>query len=67
MERKSFGTKIAYHQAIQFMLADMAAGTEIARLMSRKAAWEVDQVIVWRISSGSVLHPIKIYTIWGRT
>ena len=46
IERKTFGTKIYNHQAIQFMLADMAAGTELARLMTRKAAWELDQVIV---------------------
>ena len=46
MERKTFGTKIANHQAVQFMLADMAAGTELSRLITRKAAWELDQVIV---------------------
>lgn len=44
MERKTFGTQIANHQAIQFMLADMAAGTELARLMVRRSAWELDQV-----------------------
>ncbi|XP_057317440.1 medium-chain specific acyl-CoA dehydrogenase, mitochondrial-like [Hydractinia symbiolongicarpus] len=43
MERKTFGTQIANHQAIQFMLADMAAGTELARLMVRRSAWELDQ------------------------
>jgi len=43
MERKTFGTRIANHQAVQFMLADMAAGTELSRLMVRKAAWELDQ------------------------
>ena len=44
LERKTFGTKIANHQAIQFMLADMAIGTELARLMTRRAAWDLDQV-----------------------
>ena len=40
-ERKTFGTEIANHQAIQFMLADMASGVELARLMVRRAAWEI--------------------------
>lgn len=44
MQRKTFGTQIANHQAIQFMLADMATGIELARLMVRKSAWELDQV-----------------------
>lgn len=43
MERKTFGTRIANHQAIQFMMADMATGIELSRLMVRKAAWELDQ------------------------
>ena len=46
MERKTFGTPIANHQAVQFMIADMAAGTELARLMVRRSAWELDQVSV---------------------
>lgn len=32
LERKTFGVPIANHQAIQFMLADMAIGVETARL-----------------------------------
>jgi len=43
MQRKTFGTQIANHQAVQFMLADMAAGIELSRLMVRKAAWDLDQ------------------------
>lgn len=43
MQRKTFGTQIANHQAIQFMLADMATGIELSRLMVRKSAWELDQ------------------------
>ena len=31
------------HQAIAFMLADMAIGIDTARLATFKAAWEVDQ------------------------
>ena len=46
MQRKTFGVKIAHHQAIQFMLADMAAGVELSRLMVRKSAWELDQVCI---------------------
>jgi len=43
MQRKTFGTQIANHQAVQFMLADMATGIELSRLMVRKSAWELDQ------------------------
>lgn len=43
LERKTFGVPIAYHQAVQFMLADMAIGVETGRLAYRMAAWEVDQ------------------------
>jgi butyryl-CoA dehydrogenase len=37
-ERKSFGTVIANHQAIQFMLADMATQLDAARLLTWRAA-----------------------------
>jgi len=37
-ERKTFGKPIAYHQAIQFKLADMATKVEAARLLTFKAA-----------------------------
>ncbi|KAL7013564.1 hypothetical protein ACKWTF_015469 [Chironomus riparius] len=43
MERKTFGVPIANHQAVQFMLADMAIGVELSRLAYWRAAWEVDQ------------------------
>ena len=38
-ERVQFGKPIAAQQAIQFMLADMGAGTEAARMLYQKAAW----------------------------
>jgi butyryl-CoA dehydrogenase len=37
-ERKSFGVPIAQHQAIQFMLADMATQVDAARLLTYRAA-----------------------------
>lgn len=43
LERKTFGVPIAQHQAIQFMLADMAIAYENTRSMCHKAAWHVDQ------------------------
>jgi len=43
LERKAFGIPIAGHQAVAFMLADMAVGVESARLAWWKSAWEVDQ------------------------
>jgi acyl-CoA dehydrogenase len=42
-ERKTFGKPIMAHQAVQFMLADMAIGVESARLCYQKAAWMADQ------------------------
>lgn len=41
-ERKTFGVPISYHQAVAFILADMAVGVETSRLAWMKAAWEVD-------------------------
>lgn len=42
LERKTFGMPIAAHQAVSFMLAEMAIGIEVSRLAWMKAAWEVD-------------------------
>jgi acyl-CoA dehydrogenase len=42
-ERQTFGQPLAAHQAIQFMLADMAIKVETARLITWKAAWLADQ------------------------
>ena len=44
-ERKTFGTQIANHQAIQFLLADMAMGIETSRLAYLKACWQQDNGI----------------------
>jgi len=41
-ERKSFGSVIAKHQAIQFKLADMESSIEAARLLCFKAAYLKD-------------------------
>jgi butyryl-CoA dehydrogenase len=38
LDRKTFGQPIAQHQAIQFMLADMATELDAARLLTHKAA-----------------------------
>ena len=43
LERKTFGVPIAQHQAIQFMLAEIAISYEATRLLCHKAAWSVDQ------------------------
>src|SRR5262249_47182615 len=44
-ERKTFGVPIANHQAIQFMIAEMAMAYETVKLLYMKAAWEVDHGI----------------------
>ena len=43
LERKTFGVPIANHQAIQFMIADIAVALEATRSLCHKAAWMVDQ------------------------
>jgi len=43
LDRKTFGVPIAQHQAIQFMLAEMAISYEATRLLTHKAAWQVDK------------------------
>jgi acyl-CoA dehydrogenase len=42
LERKTFGVPIAQHQAVQFMLADMAIAYEATRLLCHKAASGID-------------------------
>jgi acyl-CoA dehydrogenase len=43
LERKTFGAAIAQHQAVQFMLAEMAIAYETTRVLYQKAAWAIDQ------------------------
>jgi alkylation response protein AidB-like acyl-CoA dehydrogenase len=42
-ERKAFGKPLAVNQGIQFQLAEMATRIEVARNLTYKAAWMVDQ------------------------
>ncbi|XP_064496616.1 medium-chain specific acyl-CoA dehydrogenase, mitochondrial-like isoform X4 [Pseudopipra pipra] len=42
LERKTFGKPIVEHQAVAFLLAEMAMKVELARLAYQRAAWEVD-------------------------
>lgn len=42
LERKAFGTAIINHQSIAHLLAEMAIGIELSRLMVMKSAWECD-------------------------
>ncbi len=41
-ERKTFGTPIANHQLVQWMIAEMAIRVEATRLLYQKAAWNLD-------------------------
>ncbi|XP_072560179.1 medium-chain specific acyl-CoA dehydrogenase, mitochondrial [Paramormyrops kingsleyae] len=43
MERKTFGRFLAEHQAIAFLLAEMAMKVELARMAYQRSAWEVDE------------------------
>jgi len=42
-ERQAFGVPIARHEAVSFMIADMARDIEAARLLIWKAAWKIDK------------------------
>ncbi|XP_050413146.1 medium-chain specific acyl-CoA dehydrogenase, mitochondrial isoform X2 [Patella vulgata] len=42
LERKTMGKYICEHQAVSFMLADMAMGVEASRLLTHRASWEID-------------------------
>jgi acyl-CoA dehydrogenase len=50
-EREQFGRTIAFFQAIQFKLADMAIKIEGARLLTWQAAWLVDQGLPYALQS----------------
>jgi acyl-CoA dehydrogenase len=43
VERKAFGKTIGEHQAVAFMIADMATEIEAARLLYQKAGWMADE------------------------
>ena len=43
MERTSFNMPIAMHQAVSFMVAEMAMKYEAAKLLTWQAAWTIDQ------------------------
>uniref|UniRef100_A0A5F9DNQ0 Medium-chain specific acyl-CoA dehydrogenase, mitochondrial n=1 Tax=Oryctolagus cuniculus TaxID=9986 RepID=A0A5F9DNQ0_RABIT len=42
LERKTFGKLLVEHQAVSFLLAEMAMKVELARMSYQRAAWEVD-------------------------
>ncbi|CAF4648808.1 unnamed protein product, partial [Rotaria magnacalcarata] len=43
LQRKTMGKLIAEHQAVAFMLAEMAIGIESARLVTHLSAWQIDK------------------------
>lgn len=45
LQRETMGKPISQHQAVAFMLADMAIGIESARLCVQKSAWQIDNGI----------------------
>ncbi len=49
--RKSFGTEIINHQAIQFKLAEMSTEVDAARLLCLKAAFEKDKGLPYNNSA----------------
>lgn len=43
LERVAFGRPIAHHQALAFLIADMASAVDMARLLVWEAAWRLDR------------------------
>lgn len=43
LNRVAFGRPIAHHQAMAFLIADMATAVESARLLAWEAAWRIDR------------------------
>jgi alkylation response protein AidB-like acyl-CoA dehydrogenase len=43
LERSAFGRPIAHHQALAFLIADMASAVDMARLLVWEAAWRIDR------------------------
>lgn len=43
LEREAFGRPIAHHQGLAFLITDMRAAVDGARLLLHEAAWRVDQ------------------------
>ncbi|HXQ40189.1 MAG TPA: acyl-CoA dehydrogenase family protein [Candidatus Udaeobacter sp.] len=42
-ERESFGTTLARHEGVQWMLGEAAMAVQIGRLLTARAAWKLDQ------------------------
>ncbi len=42
-KRQSFGTTLAKHEGVQWLLGEAAMAVEIGRLLTAKAAWKLDQ------------------------
>jgi butyryl-CoA dehydrogenase len=62
--RKTFGVPICQHQAIQFMLADMATEVDAARLLTLRAAHLKDQGV--RFSSEAAMAKLFASEMAGR-
>ncbi len=45
LEREAFGKRIAHHQGLTFLITDMRAALDGARLLLHEAAWRVDSGI----------------------
>jgi butyryl-CoA dehydrogenase len=52
-ERETFGKPIAEHQAVAFMLADMATELDAARLLTLRAAWLKDHKLPYSRESAT--------------
>jgi alkylation response protein AidB-like acyl-CoA dehydrogenase len=52
LEREAFGKPIAHHQALAFLITDMRAAVDGARLLLHEAAWRIDEGIDCEAAAG---------------
>ncbi|MFI5019521.1 MAG: acyl-CoA dehydrogenase family protein [Dongiales bacterium] len=62
-ERQNFGTTLAKHEGVQWLLGEAAMAIELGRLLTAKAAWKLDQgdfarkeVSMAKVQVSEVLH-----------
>lgn len=63
-ERKPFGKALAYNQAIQWPLVELATQAEMLRLLIRKTAWEMDQMDHKEVEK-TISDKVSMCNYWG--
>jgi len=66
LQRVAFGRPIAHHQALAFLIADMRAAVDGARLLLHEAAWHADQGLAFEtLAAAAFAETIEASTFVG--